>query len=530
MGSGSAGSVGAVVGATVAIGLLTALVFLVRAGDAGGANWPVGWELRSSDNGVLFQVVQDVFAGRDLAWSFSPQVYVFPELPISFAAYLLGAGDVYLYYLFVAVINNCLLFLALLGVLGLLHPRERISSWLARAAVATTPLLILPLIGTSWLVSYHLAPSYYFGMYLMVVAAPALFLVRSRRARTLIGVGLAFTAASNPLALVFAVPAFVCALLVRGLRRGIRATGRPIATAALVLLGALALRLLLLAPLQGTSPLSYIDPEVFRRRLEAFGPYLDYLAYDTSTRVVLVLGVILSIVCLIGAVTAAAVYLRRTRTPDDRLLVAVYLGLVPLTGLAGTAVLMVTNYLYLWPVLIAPFVFVLMALPRGWAGRALPIAATAVVAVGLFVGAVPNLAHGERYFGYRSAETQCLDEGLPEGALTGYATFSDARRMSLTSERGFRLVQVTDAGELSDWLTNRDYALEAGSFFYVNGRGDELAIDTGFLTGEFGEPDSEFSCGDDQRVLVYTEPRKLAAIAEYYGPAASAARMAGRPG
>ena len=99
---------------TLGAALLTAFAFLARAGDPGANNWPVFWELRSSDNGVLFQVVQDVFAGRVLDWSFSPQVYVFPELPISALGYLIAGGDVYRYYLVVAVLANALLFLALL--------------------------------------------------------------------------------------------------------------------------------------------------------------------------------------------------------------------------------------------------------------------------------------------------------------------------------------------------------------------------------------------------------------------------------
>ena len=68
---------------------LTALVFLIRAGGdpADAATWPITWELRSSDNGPLFQFMQDVVAGRALDWSFSPQVFVFPELPLSAVAF-----------------------------------------------------------------------------------------------------------------------------------------------------------------------------------------------------------------------------------------------------------------------------------------------------------------------------------------------------------------------------------------------------------------------------------------------------------
>lgn len=507
----------AVVVAAIAFAALTAAVFLVRAGDPGWANWPVTWELRSSDNGVLFQVLQDLFAGRQLDWSFSPQVYVFPELPISFVAYLLAGGGVYAYYLLVAVVNNGLLFLAVTMVLRLLFPGERMPSILARAALASAPLLLLPLIGTSWLVSYPLAPTYYFGMYLMVLAAPALFLVRTRWRRVLLAVAIGLTAASNPLALVFSVPAFALVLLVRGLRMGLRSTLRPAGAVLGILAFALVVRLLLFTPLQGTSPLSYVDPQVFAGRLAVLGPYFDSLARDPSTRVILVLGAILAVVCLVGAVVVAGRYLRRGTLVNDRLLVAVYFGLVPLVGLAGTLALMISHYLYFWLVLIAPFLFVLSALPRGWAQRGLPVGAVALVVAALVTGAVPNLAHGDRYFGYRSPETRCLDGGLPDGAV-GYATFSDARRVSLTSARGIRLVQLLSDGAPAYWLTNRSYVRAGpGTFFYINEHGDEPAIDRAFVIRSFGEPDRTFSCGDGQTVLVYDAPQKRAAIARHYG-------------
>ena len=92
--------------ATILIAAATALVFLIRAGDFAGTNWPIHFELRSSDNGVLFQFAQDVFHGRSLDWSFSPQVFVFPEIPISLIAYLIAGGTVQLYFLVVAAINK----------------------------------------------------------------------------------------------------------------------------------------------------------------------------------------------------------------------------------------------------------------------------------------------------------------------------------------------------------------------------------------------------------------------------------------
>jgi len=102
--------------ATILIAAATALIFLIRAGDPSGSNWPIHFELRSSDNGVLFQFAQDVFRGRAFDWSFSPQVFVFPEIPISLVAYLVAGGAVQMYFLIVAAINNALLFVGLFAV------------------------------------------------------------------------------------------------------------------------------------------------------------------------------------------------------------------------------------------------------------------------------------------------------------------------------------------------------------------------------------------------------------------------------
>ena len=138
-----------VIGSTAAVVAVVAIVFLLRAGDAGAANWPVNWELRSSDNGTLFEVIRDAVEGRTLDWSFSPQVFVFPELPISALAYAITGGSIYGYYVAVAGINGALLFLALVLLVRSIWRDAGLNAWLIRAGVAMLPLVLLPLIGTS---------------------------------------------------------------------------------------------------------------------------------------------------------------------------------------------------------------------------------------------------------------------------------------------------------------------------------------------------------------------------------------------
>ena len=267
----------AVVAAALAVACLTALVFLIRAGGdpADAATWPITWELRSSDNGPLFQFLQDVVVGRPLDWSFSPQVFVFPELPISALAFAITGGSIYGYYLVVAMVNNTLLFLVLLGLVRVLHTDRRWIDSVLRAVIAMVPLLVLPLVGTSWILSFHLAPTYYVGMYAALLAAPLLVLSTSRGTQLSIGIALALTAASNPLALLFAAPGTAIALVLLLVRRGWRAARRPAILVGGTLLLALVLRLAL-SPLQGTSPFTYVDADVFATRLAQIGPYFGF--------------------------------------------------------------------------------------------------------------------------------------------------------------------------------------------------------------------------------------------------------------
>jgi hypothetical protein len=284
-----------------------------------------------------------------------------------------------------------------------------------------------------------------------------------------------------------------------------------------IIIVALVVRLTLFAPLQATSPLNYIDSAASAGRLAALGPYFNYLVFDPSMKVIVTIGAGLAAACFVGAGVLALRYLRPSKQADDRLLAGIYLGLVPVTGLLGTLVLMITHYLYFWLILILPFTLVLTAIPRGWSARILPLGAAGLVAIAIATSAIPNLAQLDRYFGYRSAETQCLDNNLPPDAQLGYSTFSDARRVSLTSTKPFRLIQIRPDITPHEWLTNLSYLKEeAGTFFYLNGHGDEWPLDREVIVREFGEPDSEFSCGDAQSVLVYDDPVKRAAIAHYF--------------
>jgi hypothetical protein len=503
--------------ATLAIAAATALIFLIRAGGPGASNWPIHFDLRSSDNGVLFQFAQDVVRGRALDWSFSPQVFVFPEIPISLVAYLLAGGTVQVYFLVVAMINNGLIFLGLLGVLRYLYSSEALGRRILRAGVAMFPLLLLPLLGSTWLFEYQLAPTYYFGMYLLILVAPILFLGCARWVTVALGIGIALSAASNPLALVFTVPALVCVLIVRGAAGGFRSVLRPSVRVGGSIVFAVLIRVVFFGRLQGASPFAYVSTSIFSGRLQVVVAYVQSLLEQPLTAIVTVLGAALVLVGL-GVAVVLAVRMIRRQVPNRAVpAVTLYYALVPITGLAGTLVLLITDYLYLWPVLVLPLVLVLLPLPRRWMPWAAGVAAASLLVAGSITGGAENLARASTYFGYRSAETRCLDAKLPAGMTIGYATFSDARRIELTSHRDLRLIQLKSSGVRAYWLTNRDYARDnVGRFFYINEHGDEPAIDVGYLESRFGKPDSSFTCAAGQTVLIYTKAAKLAAIKARY--------------
>lgn len=497
---------GAVAAGALVVAALTVLVFLMRAGGdpADAASWPISWELRSSDNGTLFQFWADVAAGRPLDWSFSPQVFVFPELPLSGLAFVGAGGDLYLYYLFVAVLNQVAFYLLLSALARSLWRQAAPLEVVLRAGVAVAPLLLLPLVGTSWVFSFHLAPTYYVGMYLALLASPLLLLVATPAVRIVVAVGLALGIASNPLTLVFAAPGLLAAGVARLLASGWSSLWRPARLVAAVGAGAVVARLAF-TPLQGTGLLSYVDLAVFRSRLAQLGPYWSFQMIDPAARVILPLGAALAVGCLAAAVAAWRRLTSRVEGAGARAFVTVFLGLVPLGGLAATLVALITHYYYFWPVLVLPFVLALFAVPTRALAPTMLASVAAMLALAVGTGGVSNLPRAGGYFGYRSPETRCLDEAV--AGQTGFATFSDARRVGLPSATGIRLIPLTSELEPNLWLTNRSYARqEAGSFFYVNEWGDELALDGDLLRERFGPADRVVGCTAGQRLWIYDEP------------------------
>jgi hypothetical protein len=500
----------AVTTGALVVGAFTALVFLMRAGGDPGdaATWPITWELRSSDNGTLFQFWQDVAAGRELDWSFSPQVFVFPELVLSGAAFVVAGGNLYVYYVGVAMLNQVVFFLFLTALARLLWVEASPLAVVLRAGAGILPLLLLPLVGTTWVFSFHLAPTYYVGMYLALVAGPLLFLVRTPAARIALVLAVGLTVASNPLTVLFAAPGAAAVGVAALARSGRRSLVRPALWIAAVGLVAVVARLAF-SPLQGTGLLTYIDLERFRSRLEGLWPYWSFQMIDPAARVLLPLGALLAVGCLVVAIIAWGRLAGGAAGAGPRTYAALYLGLVPLGGLAATVLALITHYYYFWPALILPFVLVLFAVPSRWVEPVVVGGSAAALVIGVATGGVTNLGSAGGYVGYRSAETRCLDDAV--AGQVGFATFSDARRVGLPSATGIRLIPVTADLAPNLWLTNRAYTQESGTFFYVNEWGDERALDGDAVRARHGRPDRVVACSDGQRLWIYDEPLTVGA-------------------
>jgi hypothetical protein len=192
---------------------VTLAVFLTRAGDPPETNWPIAYELGYVDNSVLFSWTQDLFNGVAYDWHFSPQVYFFPEIPISCLAYLLAGGNLQIYYLVVAGLNNAFLFLALAWTTRWLYPEQTLRLVLLRAATASLPLVIFPLLthpATPQFL-FHLAPNYYYGIYLASFLVPVALASPKRWQKLLVALIYLATAACDPLLIALSAPALVLA-------------------------------------------------------------------------------------------------------------------------------------------------------------------------------------------------------------------------------------------------------------------------------------------------------------------------------
>jgi hypothetical protein len=498
-----------VAGAFAVVIGLTLAVFLARAGAPFAQNWPASYHLTSSDNSILFQFVHDLLTGMTMDWSFSPQVYVFPEIPISLVAYLLAGGNLAWYFVVVALINNALLFAAIWWLTALLFGGS-LPQQLLRAFIAASPLFLFPLLNTHWMYLFHLAPTYYFGMYLFGLLLPAALLSPKLWARILVLAGWMLAGAVSPLVTAMTLPGIAIVFLVTLLRhKWSRALWQPMAAVGIALVGVGLLRVLVFEKMAAATPLSYIGDNYAISRIvqvydnfnggfqRGFDPIL-YAISLASTAFTLVLLVVFVRRMFtrknIGKTTSTG-----AGTDLARLQAGIYLTAFPVMGGIAMTAIFAIDFYYLWPMFVGSVVLSLLLLPEVIAFRERVVrivAACLAGAMGLGAGVV--IAQGDysdnRYFGYRSALTKCLDQFVP--GQVGYATFSDARSSALPSYSGVELIAVNAQLGPSFWLANRAQSREhTGTFVLINPQTTESPITKDAVTAKLGKPVAIYPCG-----------------------------------
>lgn len=506
----------AVTVATITVGVFTSLVFLDRAGSSPINNWPTNWDISVSDNSVLYQFSQDVFDFRHLNWGFSPQVYIFPEIPISLTAYLLSFANIYRYFIIVAVINNCLLFLVIYGLIGIIYRRSRFNDKLGGAFLASTPLFLLPLLGSNPLFSYHLAPTYYFGSYLLILSTPLIFFLKRKRNRWLFAIFYCLTAASNPLLLVFSVPGLLLVLTTIYLKKGLKDITRPSIKIAFLVLISLLIRKLFFTSLIGTSAGNYISFSLFYKRLVKLKLFYNYGFNNKLDHLILAACVIGLIFCCFYAIRVIRQYII-TKDTSFSSLSLIFINFTPLTTLICLYCLMVINNLYLWPIIVLPLIIILIDLPRRLVRATLILSLVILVCILLAPSSIHRILNSTGYFHYKTPIASCIDSKLPAKQTIGYATLSDARETELSSSRNLLIIQLLPLLNANTWLTNRDYIKDyTGSFFIINNQGNEPPINPNAVTDNFGVPDKIIKCDKNVNILLYTNRTSLVKIHSFY--------------
>jgi len=385
--------------------------------------------------------------------------------------------------------------------------------------LTSLPLVFLPLVTQVSVYDFALAPTYYVGIYLVIITGPLLYVTRRRTARLTLAAAIALTIASNPLGLVFTAPVLVVVAGVRIISAR-RAENSALVLTAGTLVAAGVIRFALFTPLEGISALTYIDPSAVADRQATLALTWQQIVSSGVDTGLFVVAALCAVVAFGGGLVALARILRSRSIPDSADLghaILIYFRLVPVLGLSVCLILLILNSHYLWPILVGPLLFALFELPTKYLRPAVFGGSGLFVACAVIIAATTTATLPGQYLSYRSPETRCLDSRLPAGMTTGYADYLDARRLELTSDRGLRLIQLSDDGtQPYYWLTNRDYFAATGTFFYVDADTGQRTLSGANIIHQIGTPDESISCGGSARILVYTDDAKLTRIAALF--------------
>lgn len=534
--------------------IATALVFLVKTQfpESGRDSWPIAY-MHNSDNGVLWQFWRDVFSRSDISgWHFSPQALIFPEMIIAFFAYVFSRGDLPWYYLITAIIQMSVLTLIIYHLVRLLfkpHGKSEVYVF-GLTLLAVSPLLIFPLAVRNPYYSpfvFHMLATYYFGLYMCAFLLPVIYLAKQWTTKIILATIVMLSAISNPLIIAMLSPALAVVGLVAFLGapsydmkaiRGslhnasghisktgvrilfLRTIQNPyIITISAIALSYIAYKYYLLNDLGiVTNTETTRDMKWFTSHLTSVQGYLNALAHLRIGKVILV-AVALSL--LLSVIIMKKYLSTKIQAEKSRLLILLFLGLLPATGVVAMYLVMSIHVFYFWLFQTGVFVIDILLIAyllrdHAYSARAIKLLAGFAllafmsIALYLFIDS-PNTSRPTlQYFTFKSREARCIDDNLPTNAI-GYST--EDRHYTLTSDDNIRVVKLLDdILEPSNELANVERVpVDSGNFFIVDSK---RMSSTEFLKTSFGEPSKVIVCDENTSIWTYDDTTKVRSFFE----------------
>lgn len=492
------------IGVISSFALLTAFIYIFRAGMSGGHNWPA-LQLSASDSQVLFHLADDIISGAKLDWVFSPQVYLFPEMLISFFSYFLTQGNMALYLLLVAVINNVLLFIAIIALARFLFPKVSLLETLKRASLASLPLLIFPLFGSHFLFYAHLLPTFYYGVYLTLLLTPILMLARNKWLVGIIGAMYLLATASNPMVMIVTIPSVVVMVLLKYFQTGTVKVTPALRVVAFAVAGMIT-RQIFLSPLAGASSTSYISPARFTTTItNTYHEILNILLNNNLDRYLFLIVVIVALISLVALLRSVRRFFASGSERRADYLIT-WLLMVPCLTILTFYLLMAPALQYLWVIFVGNSVILLLTAIRH--PRRLGFAGFAGIALLLALPMTATVALNSRtsYFNPTNAYAACLAKNVAR--QTGVAEYAYARPYTLQTKGVFKIAQIDPNLNFFPWLTNKTlFYANPITFVYVEGGPATSYLSESVIVAHFGTPSKIVHCSENS--IIYLFPYDL---------------------
>lgn len=490
-----------VLGLFSAFALLTALVYIFRAGLSGGYNWPYAMNLNSSDSEVLFHFMNDLLSGNKLDWVFSPQVYIFPEMVVSYISYLISQGNITLYFLWVAIINNLLLLAAIYTLIRLTFEGDTVNVTLKRTSVAALPLILFPLFGNYFLFYAHLLPTYYFGIYLATLLSPLLLFSNRKWVIGLSGAIYVLTAASNPMLLVVTIPSIAFVIVLHYLKTG-NIIRPPLIRISSYVIVAMAIRFTLFAHLAGASTTSYVSPWRFAPTLiDSFKSVRNLFLSNNLDRYLLIITLAVAMLGVYLLLKSLRTFLMK-KSLTNLHYVTVYLLALPILTMLAFYILMVPAMQYFWVAFVGYSVFLLILfINKPTAGGYVSMVLIALVLL-LPPSISVESASRQSYFVTASPIATCLANNIT--GQTGVSEYAYARPYTLRANGAFHIAQIDEDLQLFPWLTNRTLFYENPiTFIYTEGSPVKDSLSEDMISAKFGVPTKIVKCSDISTIYIF---------------------------